>query len=101
MGFPYSPSLTTSIPASICRCTTSATALASLGSSVAGGACSRYIPIKSAGRERLPTWVVRTRFMLRFILEEVRHQVREQAVADAVGYVDLAIFWIERQTGRM
>src|SRR5580698_2072290 len=67
MGFPNSPSLTISMPASTCRRTTSATALVNLDSSFSAGACSRYISMRSEGRDRLPTWLVNMRFVLRFM----------------------------------
>src|SRR5215467_1275511 len=67
MGFPNSPSLTMSMPASTWRRTTSATALASAGSSCRAGAFSRCNSRSSEGRERLPTWVVRMRSVVRFM----------------------------------
>src|SRR5215472_5809416 len=73
LGLPYSPSSMISMPRSICLRTTSATAarrraawvFSSMGlpSSLARTTSSR-----SAGRGRLPTWVVRTRSMLRFMV---------------------------------
>src|SRR6516164_160928 len=38
---------------------------------------------------------------LRERLEEIRHQVRKQAVPDAVGHIYLAVVWVERETGRV
>ncbi|HEX2385942.1 MAG TPA: hypothetical protein VHL99_05230 [Candidatus Binatia bacterium] len=75
MGFPNSPSLGISTPASLCRRTTSPIAelrrAASAASSSAVASFFAHSARKSAGRGRLPTWVVRMRSVLRFMVPEI------------------------------
>src|SRR5262245_61525261 len=82
--FEYSPSLGMSMPHSACIRTASATCRARMVRSASlNGVPSSLrwrIPTISGGRTRLPTWVVRTRRLLRFTgLFPVRHAENDPA----------------------
>src|SRR5258705_11160040 len=76
MGLPNSPSLGMSMPTSFCARTTSPMAersrVCSAASSSVVTAFFAHMARKSAGRGRLPTWVVRMRSVLRFMAESVQ-----------------------------
>src|SRR5262245_1452234 len=86
LGLLHSPSLTTSMPASTCLRTISRTFLAS---ALSYAASSTFPPSKracsaasmSAGRGRLPVWVVRMRSMLGF-MDEVYSSLRARRPYD-------------------